>query len=312
MTIDLSSATTSSTASSTSSSVAPSGTAGWDASDVGLRVAEATVLAPPGPAPQTPLRRLGGAALWSAVGLSVAVALWAYGSGKVDGLPSPWQTFGRLRTLLAGAFVDNGPNDQGIARRLLTSLLRVFGGFAMASVLGVPFGLWMGSSKRVWQAANPVVQFLRPVSPLVWFPIWLVVFKDSGKAALWVIFVTALWPILLNTAVGAGSVPLDQQHVAKVFRFNRRTYVRHVLLPNSLPSIVTGMRLSMGVAWMVIVAVEMMSAGTGIGTYTWDSYNAGAMDKVLSALLVIGAVGLLLDLFFLRLTKAVALKESRP
>jgi nitrate/nitrite transport system permease protein len=270
------------------------------------------VTVPLGPgAPSTP-GRVFGSLLWSLVGVAVAGAVWGVGSAKVDGLPSPTETLGSLGTLLANAFVDNGPNDQGIGLRLLTSLKRVFGGFAIASFVGVPFGLWMGTSTRVWRASNPVVQLLRPVSPLVWFPIWLVVFKDSGQAALWVIFVTALWPIVLNTAVGAGSIPVDQRNVAKVFKFNRRTYVRHIVLPNSLPSIVTGMRLSMGVAWMVIVAVEMMSAGSGIGTYTWDSYNAGAMDKVLSALLVIGVVGLLLDLFFLRLTKAVALKESRP
>lgn len=270
------------------------------------------VAVPPTGRGRSRLTRAAAASLWSLVGIAVVGVIWAIGSSRVDGLPSPLQTLDRLRTLLADAFVDNGPNDQGIGLRLITSLRRVLGGFALASIVGVPFGLWMGSSKRVWRAANPVVQFLRPVSPLVWFPIWLVVFKDSGKAALWVILMTALWPIVLNTAVGAGSIPEDQRNVARVFRFNRRTYVRHVLIPCTLPAIVTGMRLSMGVAWMVIVAVEMMSAGTGIGTYTWDSYNAGAMDKVLSALLVIGAVGLLLDLFFLRLSKAVSPKEVNP
>lgn len=281
---------------------------------VGLdaRPLDGLVAVPIGPTATSAPSRALGSVLWSLVGVAVAGLVWSVGSANVEGLPSPTETFRSLGTLLANAFVDNGPNDQGIGLRLFTSLKRVFGGFALASIVGVPFGLWMGTSKRVWRASNPVVQLLRPVSPLVWFPIWLVVFKDSGQAALWVIFVTALWPIVLNTAVGAGSIPLDQRNVAKVFRFNRRTYVRHIVLPNSLPSIVTGMRLSMGVAWMVIVAVEMMSAGSGIGTYTWDSYNAGAMDKVLSALLVIGVVGLLLDLFFLRLTKAVALKESRP
>lgn len=253
-------------------------------------------------------RRAVSTALAAAVGLGALVLIWAWASTYVRELPSPATTFATLWDLLSRPFYDNGPNDKGIAVQLGASLGRVFKGFAAAALVGVPFGLLLGASKWAWKAANPVVQLLRPVSPLAWFPIWLVILKDAPKAAVWVIFITALWPIVLNTAAGAGAVPRDHRNVARVFRFGRVAYVRHVLLPDSLPSIVTGLRQSMGVAWMVIVAVEMLSGGTGIGFFIWDSYNALNLSKVISALLVVGAVGLVLDLLFLRLGKAVAVE----
>jgi nitrate/nitrite transport system permease protein len=154
-----------------------------------------------------------------------------------------------------------------------------------------------------------VVQLLRPVSPLAWFPIWLIITKNPGKAAVFVIFVTALWPTVLNTAAGAGAIPRDQRNVALVFQFGRMAYLRHVLLPNALPSVVTGLRQSMGIAWMVIVAVEMLSGGAGIGGFVWESYNTGNMAAVTAAIIVIGSLGLLLDAGFLRLGRRVALEE---
>ena len=139
----------------------------------------------------------------------------------------------------------------------------MFAGFSLAVVVGVPVGLAIGASKRAWQAFNPLIQILRPVSPLAWFPIWLDIVPDAGKAAMWVIFITSLWPTVFNTAAGAAAVPPDQQAVAQVFKFGKVAYLRHVLVPNTLPSIVTGMRVSMGIAWMVIVAVEMLAGGGG-------------------------------------------------
>jgi nitrate/nitrite transport system permease protein len=185
----------------------------------------------------------------------------------------------------------------------------VFSGFGLATVVGVPLGLLIGSSKRAWQAANPVVQLLRPVSPLAWFPIGLVVLKNAPHAAVFVIFITALWPTVVNTAAGAASVPRDHRNVAKVFQFGRVRYIRHVLVPHSMPSLVTGLRLSMGVAWMVIVAVEMLSGGTGIGFFVWNSYNGANLGEVIAALLLIGVVGLALDTAFLRIARRVGLPE---
>ena len=258
------------------------------------------------------LRRFGAACGWAAVGLAVVGALWQLAAARVPQLPTPVEGLQALRTQLATPFHDNGPNDKGVALLLAGSLRRVFAGFLLAAVVGVPLGIAMGASRRVWQAANPVVQLLRPVSPLAWFPIWLVVFKNAPHAAVWVIFITSLWPIVLNTAAGVASIPADHRNVARVFRFGRLTYVRHVLVPGSLPSIVTGLRLSMGTAWMVIVAVEMLSGGTGIGFFVWDSYNALNLANVVAAIVLIGGVGLALDVAFLRLAKAVTPEEVRP
>ena len=249
---------------------------------------------------------------WALLGLGALVGGWAIVASRVRDLPSPADTFATLRDLLADPFYDNGPNDKGIGVQLLSSLQRVGIGFAIAALVGVPLGLLIGASRRAWKAANPVIQLLRPVSPLAWFPIWLVILKDAPTAAIWVIFITALWPIVINTAAGAASVPADQRNVARVFRFGRWQYVRHVLVPHSLPSIVTGLRLSMGVAWMVIVAVEMLSGGVGIGFFVWDAYNSLNLSKVIAAIILIGAVGVVLDLLFLRLARAVAIEEVAP
>lgn len=180
--------------------------------------------------------------------------------------------------MLAHPFINKGPSGKGIGLLMLGSLQRVLTGFGIAAVVGVPLCIAMGASKRVWKAANPVIQLLRPVSPLAWFPIWLVAFKNSPHASVWVIFITALWPIVLNTAAGASSIPKDQRNVAKVFRLKPFAYVRHVMLPHTLPSIATGLRLSMGVAW-IIMAVEMLSGGVGIGDDAWVAYNALNLAK---------------------------------
>jgi nitrate/nitrite transport system permease protein len=191
------------------------------------------------------------------------------------------------------------------------SLQRVFYGFGLAVLVGVPLGFAIGASKRAWQVFNPVIQVLRPVSPLAWFPIWLIVFKDASRAAVWVIFITSLWPTVLNTAAGAAAVPHDQRAVARVFKFGKLAYLRHVLVPNTMPSVVTGMRVSMGIAWMVIVAVEMLASGggTGIGSYVWEQYNALNLAGVTAAIVLIGITGFLLDLVFMRLGRAVAIEE---
>jgi nitrate/nitrite transport system permease protein len=257
------------------------------------------------------VRRLAASVGTAVGGVAVLVALWAVAAWRTPQLPTPAKTFAALGHLLSSPFYDHGPNDKGIARQLGSSLQRVFEGFGLAAAVGIPFGLLMGASRRAWRGANPVVQLLRPVSPLAWFPIWLVVFKNAPRAAVWVIFMTALWPIVLNAAAGAAAVPRDHRNVARVFRFGRWAYVRHVLVPDSLPSIVTGLRQSMGVAWMVIVAVEMLSVSSGIGSFVWQEYNALDLAKVVAAIILIGAVGLLLDLVFLRLGRAVALDAEQ-
>lgn len=243
---------------------------------------------------------------WAVVGGAVFVVLWQLASLRAADLPSPGETLSTLKRLLSDPFYDNGPNDKGIAKQLTISLGRVGIGFGAAAVVGIPLGLAMGASRRMWLASNPIVQLLRPVSPLAWFPIWLAISKDAPHAAIIVIFVTALWPTVVNTAAGAAAVPLEQRNVARVFRFGKVAYLRHVLVPNTMPSVITGLRLSMGIAWMVIVAVEMLSGSTGIGYYVWDSYNAGSLAQVSAAIVLIGAIGMLLDWAFLRLARRVS------
>jgi nitrate/nitrite transport system permease protein len=276
--------------------------------------------ATPGPAgppttttkrPASRARAAGAGIGWALVGALAVVLLWQLASMRTPDLPTPAETFTRLRELLSEPFVDRGPNDKGIGLQLLTSLRRVGSGFAVATLVGIPLGLAIGTSKRAFAAMNPIVQVLRPVSPLAWFPIWLTVSKDAGVASILVIFVTALWPTVINTAAAAASVPPEQRDVARVFRFGRLTYLRHVLIPNALPGIVTGMRLSMGIAWMVIVAVEMLSGGAGIGFFVWDQYNAGSLASVTAAILLIGAVGVALDATFQRLNRRVTLEATR-
>ena|SRR6266545_7924997 len=266
--------------------------------------------APPAHAGGGRVRAAAASAAWALVGVGVLVGLWSLVSRQAPDLPGPASVAGTLTEFLAHPFRDDGPNDKGIGLQLAISLRRVFAGFVVAALVGIPLGLLIGGSRRAWRAANPVVQLLRPVSPLAWFPIGLVVLKDAPKAAIFVIFVTALWPTVLNTAAGAASVPLDQRNVARVFRFGRLAYVRHVMVPHTLPSIVTGLRLSMGIAWMVIVAVEMLSGGTGIGFFVWDSYNGANLAAVISAIALIGLVGVVLDSAFLWLSRLVTATEE--
>jgi nitrate/nitrite transport system permease protein len=242
----------------------------------------------------------------AALGFAGLIGFWAFVTIFAPDLPTPAEGFDSLRTLLSSPFHDNGPNDKGVGIHLWTSLQRVFMGFGLACLIAVPLGFLMGASKLVWSAVNPVVQLLRPVSPLAWFPIALVVFKDAPMASVFVILVTALWPTVINTAFGVASVPEDHKNVARVFRFSRFKYVRHVLAPYSLPSVMTGMRISMGISWLVIVAVEMMSGASGIGFFVWDSYNAGNLGNVVSAVFLIGGVGIVLDVFFHKLQQRVS------
>jgi nitrate/nitrite transport system permease protein len=272
-------------------------------------LAGAEPAAPPPPARRkagSRLLRLAASAGWASIGVALFVGLWALVARSSPDLPTPGEAFTALRELLRYPFYDLGPNDKGIGRQLGVSLVKVFKGFALATLVGVPLGFLMGGSKRAWAAVNPIVQILRPVSPLAWFPIGLVVLKDVQGAAVFVIFVTSLWPTVINTAAGAASVPPDQRNVARVFQFGRLAYIRHVVVPHSLPAIITGMRLSMGIAWMVIVAAEMLAGNTGIGYFVWNSYNGGSLAYVISAIVLIGAIGVVLDTAFMRLARKAA------
>jgi nitrate/nitrite transport system permease protein len=261
---------------------------------------------PSGPPTTSRWRERLAAVFFGLVGVAVFVAFWAVISWRNPDLPGPLDAWDELRTLLSDGFASSGPSGDGILRQLGDSLELTVKGFGLAALVGIPLGLAAGGNRRIWQAVNPLVQLLKPVSPLAWFPIGLVAFKDSPKAAVFVIFVTALWPIVLNTAVGASSVPVDQRNVARVFRFGRLPYLRQVVVPHTMPSIITGLRVSMGIAWMVIVAVEMLSGSSGIGYFVWNSYNGGNLAAVMAAIVLIGIVGVALDNLFVFLGKRYA------
>jgi nitrate/nitrite transport system permease protein len=239
-------------------------------------------------------------------GFSLMVGVWYLVSiTSEDGLPTPWATFQVFYDLVKDPFYDYGPNDKGIALQLGSSLGRVFTGFLLGSLVAVPAGIVMGASTFARRIFYPVVHILKPVSPLAWFPIGLVAFQSASQATVFIIFITSLWPTVINTAFGVASLPDDHKNVARAFGFSRWKYLTKVLIPFSLPHIITGLRLSIGVAWLVIVAGEMLSGGMGIGFFVWDSWNALSLEKVICAILIIGFVGLALDRVFSWIEKRV-------
>ena len=244
--------------------------------------------------------------LYTLSGFALIIVAWYMISRSTDGgLPTPLATFNVFLELVKDPFYDYGPNDKGIGLQLGSSLGRVASGFLLGSLVAIPIGLLMGASAVGRKIFYPIVQILKPVSPLAWFPIGLVVFESASKATIFIIFITSLWPTLINTAFGVSSIPDDHKNVAKAFGFSKWKYLTKVLIPFSLPHIITGLRLSIGVAWLVIVAGEMLSGGVGIGFFVWDSWNALSLEKVICAIIIIGLVGLLLDRLFTVIEKKV-------
>jgi nitrate/nitrite transport system permease protein len=245
--------------------------------------------------------------LLAGVGLFVFGGFWSLLSYYTkDALPGPIPTLTVLKEMLSDPFYDYGPNDKGIGLQLFSSIKTVLMGFLLGSLIAIPIGILMGASTICKQIFYPIVQLLKPVSPLAWFPIGLVVFKDTGMATIVIVFITSLWSTLINTSFGVASIPQDHKNVAKAFGFSKMRYLTKILIPYSLPHIITGLRLSISVAWLVIVAGEMLSGGAGIGFFVWDSWNALSLEKVISAIIIIGIVGLLFDKLFTFIENKVA------
>ncbi|QJD77778.1 nitrate ABC transporter permease [Spirosoma rhododendri] len=244
---------------------------------------------------------------FAALGMLTLVGIWWLVSIVTKNeIPTPAATWEVFKTLLEDPFYDAGPNDKGIGLQLWSSIVRVFTGFGLGSLVAIPLGLLLGANDFCRKVFYPIIQILKPVSPLAWFPIGLMSFQSAEKATIFIIFITSLWPTLINTAFGVASLPQDHKNVAKVFGFSTWQYITKILLPFSLPHIITGLRLSIGVAWLVIVAGEMLSGGVGIGFFVWDSWNALSLEKVISAILIIGIVGLLLDRVFTAIENKVS------
>lgn len=210
---------------------------------------------------------------------------------------------------LSHPFYDNGPNDKGIGIQLGYSLARVLGGFFLAAVVAIPLGFAIGNSRVVYQAINPYVQLLKPISPLAWMPLALYTIKDASASSIFVIFICSLWPMLINTAHGVANVKKDWLDVSRTLEVNPLRKAFRVILPAAAPTILAGMRISMGIAWLVIVAAEMLVGGTGIGYFVWNEWNNLSLTNVLFAILMIGVVGMALDSLFGVLGKRVAYQE---
>jgi len=244
------------------------------------------------------------------LGLGLLVLIWelvSFGTGA--SIPSPKDTFLQAVTLFSDPFYRHGPNDQGVGWNVLSSLQRVAVGFGLAALVGIPVGFMIGRFAFLSRMFNPLISLLRPVSPLAWLPIGLLVFKGADPAAIWTIFICSIWPMIINTAVGVQRVPQDYMNVARVLNLSEWKIVTKILFPSVLPYMLTGVRLAVSTAWLVIVAAEMLVGGTGIGYFVWNEWNNLSLTNVIFAILMIGIVGMLLDLLFARLQKMVTYVE---
>ena len=222
------------------------------------------------------------------------------------GFPTLTQMGQTIYKQLSHPFYDNGPNDKGIGIQLAYSLARVGLGFLLAMLVAIPLGFLIGMSPLAYEAFNPFIQILKPISPLAWMPIALYTIKDSSISGIFVIFICPVWPMLLNTAFGVANVRKELLNVAKTLEVSPIRKAFLVILPAAAPTILTGMRISMGIAWLVIVAAEMLVGGTGVGYFLWNEWNNLSLSSVIFAILLIGIVGMLLDVAFGRLQKAVS------
>jgi nitrate/nitrite transport system permease protein len=233
----------------------------------------------------------------------------AAAGGAAPVAKSGFPTLGQLGSVIAkhasAPFYDNGPNDKGLGLQLAHSLGRVALGFGLAVLVAVPLGFLIGMSPLAYRALDPFIQVLKPISPLAWMPLALYTIKDSSISGVFVIFICSIWPMLINTAFGVASVRREWLNVARTLEVRPLRRAFEVILPAAAPTILTGMRISMGIAWLVIVAAEMLVGGTGIGYFVWNEWNNLSLPNVIVAILVIGVVGMLLDLVFARLQRAV-------
>ena len=223
------------------------------------------------------------------LGLGFLVLVWSLVAGSSDsGIPTPLATWAQAVGVFSDPFYQAGPNDQGVGWNVLMSLQRVGVGFGLAALVGIPAGFAIGRFEFLSRMFNPLISLLRPVSPLAWLPIGLLVFKGANPAAIWTIFICSIWPMVINTAVGVQRVPQDYMNVARVLNLSEWKIFTKILFPAVLPYLLTGVRLAVGTAWLVIVAAEMLTGGVGIGFWVWDEWNNLNVAHILIAIFVIG------------------------
>lgn len=218
-------------------------------------------------------------------------------------VPGPIEVFKLAVKELSDPFYDNGPNDKGIGTQLFFSILRVMAGYFLSVIIALPIGFLIGMSPVFYKALQPYIQILKPISPLAWMPLALFVIKDSILSSVFVIFICSIWPMLINTAFGVMSVKKDFLNVGKTLEMSNLKMAFTIILPAALPTIFTGLRISMGISWLVIVAAEMLVGGTGIGYYVWNEWNNLDLASVVFSILMIGIVGMILDAMISQISK---------
>lgn len=229
-------------------------------------------------------------------GVALCLLFWTVLSRTVaPDLPSPLRTWEESKDYVLRPFFKDGEMNQGIGRFALLSLVRVAKGFALAVVLGTPLGFLLGLSRTFQRAFDPLIQILRPISPLAWLPLGLIIFQRSEPAAVFTIALCAMWPTVINTAVGVRSINPDYLNVGRVLRLSRTRMLRKIIIPATLPYVFTGFRLSLGIAWLVIVASEMLTGAPGIGGFLWQEYNSLVYSHILLSIVTIGLIGYALD-----------------
>ncbi|MBF2075113.1 MAG: nitrate ABC transporter permease [Synechococcales cyanobacterium C42_A2020_086] len=234
--------------------------------------------------------------LTSAIALFIVLAIWQLlCSGENPVLPAPLTVLNDTWELIVDPFFDNGGTDKGLFWHIFASLQRVAIGFTLAAIIGILVGVIIGSSPLIYDALDPIFQVLRTVPPLAWLPISLAAFQNNEPSAIFVIFITAIWPILINTAVGVQQVPNDYKNVSRVLQLSKIEYFFNVLFPATVPYIFTGLRIGVGLSWLAIVAAEMLIGGVGIGFFIWDAWNSSLISEIILALVYVGIVGLILD-----------------
>ena len=258
-----------------------------------------------------PLRGIALTVVPPVLGVLFLCLVWEIISYRNNGIPSPMTTLKAAAELFADPFYSNGPNDQGIGWNVLASLQRVGIGFGLAALVGIPLGFMIGRFRFLSNMFNPIISLLKPVSPLAWLPIGLLVFKAADPAAIWAIFICSIWPMIINTAIGVQRVPQDYMNVARVLNLSEWKIVTKILFPSVLPYMLTGVRLAIGTAWLVIVAAEMLTGGVGIGFWVWDEWNNLNVAHIIIAIVVIGVVGLILEQLLVGLAKAFTYEDVK-
>ena len=242
-------------------------------------------------------------------GIGLLLLIWEIIAVKNDTFPSPWVTLQEAIKVFSDPFYQKGPNDQGIGWNIYASLKRVAVGFGLAAAVGIPLGFMIGRFKFLSGMFNPIISLLKPVSPLAWLPIGLLVFKSAHPAAIWSIFICSIWPMIINTAIGVQRVPQDYMNVARVLNLSEWKILTKILFPSVLPYMLTGVRLAIGTAWLVIVAAEMLTGGVGIGFWVWDEWNNLNVPHIIIAIVVIGLVGLILEQILVAVARAFTYED---